>query len=294
MATVLSTLYPPLIGTFQPAFEYDDGPEITFTISNYNSFLEIEHLHISLVNQKTNQNVLAINSSNASSVPVGTYLIDGIWIVPFQDDNSKQIFTLFDVENNLYKIKIPKTILKNKSTEFIVDYYYKVQLRFDCVSSNILASSQTNFDSTYFNIYRSYFSEWSSISLLKAVPHTEIQLTNFSIVNSNGISNNNLKSKIPQFVPGVIPIVGKLVFSKNDKIINVSDAGKEWIKDYQIKIYRKENDEKESLIIDSGTIYPEVYKFTENKLNISSKVQDYWTNNFSYLADLTDADPNYY
>lgn len=294
MATVLSTLYPPLIGTFQPAFEYDDGSEITFTISNYNSFLEIEHLHISLVNQKTNQNVLAINSSNASSVPVGTYLIDGIWIVPFQDDNSKQIFTLFDVENNLYKIKIPKTILKNKSTEFIIDYYYKVQLRFDCVSSNILASSQTNFDSTYFNIYRSYFSEWSSISLLKAVPHTEIQLTNFSIVNSNGISNSNLKSKTPQFVPGVIPIVGKLVFSKNDKIINVSDAGKEWIKDYQIKIYRKENDEEEFLIIDSGIIYPEVYKFTENKLNISSKVQDYWTNNFSYLADLTDADPNYH
>ena len=130
MATVLSTLYPPLIGTFQPAFEYDDGPEISFTISNYNSYLNIQHLHVSLVNQKTNQNALAINEKNAALVPAGTYLVDGIWIVPFQRDDSKEIFTYFDNENNLYKIKIPKTILKNSATnnpEFVIDYYYKVQ-----------------------------------------------------------------------------------------------------------------------------------------------------------------------
>ena len=295
MATVLSTLYPPLIGTFQPAFEYDDGPEITFTISNYNSYVNIKHLHISLVNQKTNQNVFATNSNNAFYVPVGTYLIDGIWIVPFQDS----IFTQFDTENNLYKIKIPKTILKNKITEFIIDYYYKVQLRFDCVTDDIINSNSDNsdviFNSTYLNKYRSFFSEWSSISLLKAVPHTEIQLTNFTITNSNGITNNNLKNKkIPQFTPGVVPIIGKLVFFKDNKIINVTDAGKEWIKDYQIKIYRKEDDESNTLILDSDIIYPDTYKFNENKLNISSKSQsDYWTNNFSYLADLTDQDTNY-
>jgi hypothetical protein len=78
MATVLSTLYPPLIGTFQPAFEYNDGPEITFTISNYNSYSKINHIHISLVNQKTNQNAFATNENNAVQVPIGTYLIDGI------------------------------------------------------------------------------------------------------------------------------------------------------------------------------------------------------------------------
>ena len=295
MATVLSTLYPPLIGTFQPAFEYNKGPEITFTISNYNSYLGIEHIHISLVNQKTNQNALATNVNNANSVPSGTYLIDGIWIVPFQE----QMFTLFDTENNLYKIKIPTTILKNKVTDFVVDYYYKVQLRFDSVTSSVIASTTNTsneiFNSTYLNKYRSYFSEWSSISLLKAVPQTEIQLTNFTIMNSNGMVNNNLKNKkVPQFTPGVIPIVGKLIFYKNDKIIDAADAGKEWIKDYQIKIYKKEDDESKILILDSDIIYPDAYKFSENNLNISSKSQaNYWTNNFSYLADMTDQDPNY-
>jgi hypothetical protein len=78
MATVLSTLYPPLIETFQPAFVYNDGPEITFTISNYNSYTNIKHLHISLVNQKTNQNAFALNEKNAIEVPAGTHLINGI------------------------------------------------------------------------------------------------------------------------------------------------------------------------------------------------------------------------
>lgn len=301
MATILSTLYPPLIGTFQPAFEYNDGPEITFTISNYNSYSVIKHLHISLVNQKTNQNAFALNRNNAESVPLGTYLIDGIWIVPFQNDQSKQIFTHFDNDNNLYRIKIPNTILKNKSTEFITDYYYKVQLRFDCVTSNIVTSTNSSnnindivFDSTYLNIYKSYFSEWSSISLIKAIPQTEIQLTNFSIVNSNGITNVNLSKKIPVFSSGIIPITGKLVFLKNNKIINFKDSGKEWIKDYQIKIYKKENDESETLILDSDIIYPETYKFNENNLNIQSSKNEsnYWTNNFSYLVDLTNESSN--
>lgn len=285
MATVLSTLYPPLIGTFQPAFEYNDGPEITFTISNYNSFSQIQHLHISLVNQKTNQNVLATNANNAISVPSGTYLIDGIWIVPF--NGFEKIFTYFDNNNNLYKIKIPNTILKNKNSEFITDYYYKVQLRFDCVTNDILTSSETSeniFDSTYLNNYKVYFSEWSSVSLLKAVPQAEIQLTNFSIIGSDGLTNNNISKKIPQFAPGIIPIVGKLVFYKQNSII---ESANEWIKNYQIKVYKK-GEESEELILDTDIIYPENYKFNRNKINIESKNEsNYWTNNFSYLVDLS-------
>ena len=294
MATVLSTLYPPLIGTFQPAFVYNDGPEISFSISNYNSYLKIKHIHISLVNQKTNQNAFAINKNSAYEVPFGTYLIDGIWIVPFKADSSQKIFTYFDNKNNSYKIKIPNTILKNKSTNFITDYYYKVQLRFDCVTDDIISStdsSQNIFNSTYLNNYKTYFSEWSSISLLKAIPEVDIQVTNFTIVNNNGLSNSNLRNKIPQFTPGIIPIVGKLEFFKNDESIK---GEKELIKNYQIKIYKKEDELSKIKVLDSGTIYPENYKFNENKLNTSINSQsEYWTNNFSYLADLTNQDSDY-
>lgn len=289
MATILSTLYPPLIGTFQPAFEYNDGPEITFTISNYNSFSEIQHLHISLVNQETNQNAFAVNANNAINVPNETYLIDGIWIVPFK--RVQQIFTHFDNENNLYKIKIPTTFLKNKQSEFMTDHYYKVQLRFDSVTDKIINNSKTSvndnvFNSTYLNKFRNYFSEWSSVSLLKAIPQAQIQLTNFSVVDSsNGKISNNINEIMPQFTPGIIPIIGKIVFFKKNEIVNSTS---EWIKNYQIKIYRKEVDESEELILDSGFVYPENYKFNENKMNLGLKNDsDYWTNNFSYLADLS-------
>ena len=45
MATVLSTLYPPLVDTFQIPFLYTQDAEVYFTISPYNSYGEIKHLH---------------------------------------------------------------------------------------------------------------------------------------------------------------------------------------------------------------------------------------------------------
>ena len=48
MATVISTLYPPLVDTFQIPFLYTQDAEVYFTISPYNSYGEIKHLHITL------------------------------------------------------------------------------------------------------------------------------------------------------------------------------------------------------------------------------------------------------
>jgi hypothetical protein len=76
MATVLSTLYPPLVDTFQIPFLYTQDAEVYFTISPYNSSYDIRYLHVTLVNQKTNQNVFAL--SNPRSNYDGTVLTNGV------------------------------------------------------------------------------------------------------------------------------------------------------------------------------------------------------------------------
>ena len=58
MATVLSTLYPPLIDTFMPAFPKNESAVINFSISPYNSRTSITKLHVSVVDQRTNLSVL--------------------------------------------------------------------------------------------------------------------------------------------------------------------------------------------------------------------------------------------
>ena len=76
MATVLSTLYPPLIDTFMPAFPYTGPASVNFSISPYNSWQEIKYMHITLVNQKTNQN--AFMSAGDENLPANTFLINGV------------------------------------------------------------------------------------------------------------------------------------------------------------------------------------------------------------------------
>jgi hypothetical protein len=78
MATVLSTLYPPLIDTFMPAFPYDENVTIEFSISPYNTANMINFLHVSLVNQKTNQNAFEGSDSGLTQKVSGTKLVNGI------------------------------------------------------------------------------------------------------------------------------------------------------------------------------------------------------------------------
>lgn len=85
MATVLSTLYPPLIDTFMPAF-LTEGPAVaTFSISPYNATNTISRIHVSLVDQKTNLNAFAQNNSAAQAPIARGQLVDGIWILSFEE-----------------------------------------------------------------------------------------------------------------------------------------------------------------------------------------------------------------
>lgn len=300
MATVLSTLYPPLIDTFMPAFPNEQNAVVHFTISPYNSSYEIQYLHITLVNQKTNKNAFA--SDDDMETPEGTRLINGVWIIPFSETingNDNSWLTL-DREANYYTLYIPPSLLKknqDNSRKFIVDHYYKVQLRFDKnLESSDGRSSISSWNSNYLTEKRAFFSEWSSISLIKAIPTITVHLNNFTMelddyfkTNPNtSITNINstftIPVRTPQYMPGIIPIAGNLTFegyedSGLDKKINTeyyqrdirTTSGQEYLSSYIINVY----DDKNKLIKSSGKKYV---------------AQAEKTNNFYWLCDLTGAE----
>ena len=241
MANVLSTLYPPLVDTFQSPFIYTDNAKITFSISPYNSYKEIKKIHVTLTNQKTNQNVFA--TSNPNSKVDGTVLTNGVWIVPFVLNNTtnKNSVLSGDYLNNTYTLTLSKELLKkvnNETPNFVCDCYYKVQLRFDDCTEEV--------NNSYLNDQRVHFSEWSGVTLLKAIPIINVNVTNFT--------DND---KIPQYAPGIIPIVGNISF-------NQEKTG-EHLSSYQIEIL----DSQKRIIKDSGIHFAEE------------------TNSFNQLLDLT-------
>lgn len=286
MATVLSTLYPPLIDTFMPAFPYTGPASVSFSISPYNSWQEIKYMHVTLVNQKTNQNAF-MSVGNTEDIPLNTFLWNGIWIVPFSPSALADIFTM-DTANNQYILNIPASLLKNqikvKSEEnntktqktFVWDYYYKVQIRFDCCTSD------TPNNAAYLTKNRAFFSEWSSVCLLKAIPNIKLHLNNFTLESTaeygamglsiiNELINKTETKKIPQYVPGIIPFSGNLTFetSKSSTGANVATtSGSEYLQSYSIKVYDNEG----NLFSESEKIY------TANKNELNS---------FYWLCDMT-------
>lgn len=302
MATVLSTLYPPLIDTFMPAFPNEQPAVVHFTVSPYNSSYEIQYLHVTLVNQKTNKN--AFDTNRTDQTPDGTTLINGVWIIPFTEilnGNTNQ-YIQFNREANYYTLHIPPSLLKqnsNSERKFVVDCYYKVQLRFDKYYDSSDQFTVSNLNSDYLVEKRAYFSEWSSVCLLKAIPTITIHLNNFTIeldnyLQSTGNSITNLPSnfvvpsRVPQYVPGIIPFAGNLTFEGyNDSGIDIkakteyynrdirTTSGNEYLESYRIRILDESDNPIEDR--DSGIIY-------------TAKAEK--TNNFYWLCDLTNAATN--
>jgi hypothetical protein len=122
--SVVSTLYPPLLETFQPAFVYNEIAPVTFSLSPFNNINDITRIHVSVVDQRNNSNVLkgymspieqTISTSDGSRPVIGNYcIVNGILIadIPIFDNNDEEnpveqlgIFQ-YDFINDLYAINI--------------------------------------------------------------------------------------------------------------------------------------------------------------------------------------------
>ena len=144
MATVLNTLYPPSVNSYLPAFPYDETAKILFSLSPFNSISEIEFIHVSVVDQKTNENILVRKGKEKIgekeidvSIPIPV-LIFQVWPMAGEgeepvDKNNLNNCLLYDRKTGMFKVEIPLENIKTKYWN--IGQYYKIQLRFDSTPS---------------------------------------------------------------------------------------------------------------------------------------------------------------
>lgn len=209
----ITTLYPPQISTFMPAFVNTTDAVVYFSLSSFNSSSEIQRVHVSLVNQLNNEN--ALNN------------VSGILISPLR----------YDTASGMYYVVIPVTSIAGN--QFNINQFYKVQLRFDSfveTPDDTVPTDDKNL-TMYLLDHQQYFSEWSSVCLLRPILQPTIRLKTFDTYEGeNTISFNK----------GIIPIAGKLYFGDNSVVET------ETLQSYQIQILKKDSDE---VVLQSPTIY---------------------------------------
>ena len=273
MATVVNTLFPPVIPTFMNAFPNTTDAVVYFSLSPFNSSTEIKHVHVSVVNQLNNENAIATKH------PSG---------VLFSDLN-------YDTKAGMYYITIPVTDIDGNV--FNINQFYKVQLRFDsCNWDNIDGNDVPNSEkkvTNYLLNYQQYFSEWSSVCLIRPILQPSIFIKTFEIYQEAAGS-----SKVPSYNKGIIPIVGNMSFgdgSQNEtetmqsyQIQILSENGKEVLQTYPT-IYTGDNldpnvinykiDLQKLDTTDSSQFKLEITGITRNQYTCT-KIYDFQISNF--------------
>ena len=222
MATVVSTLYPPQVETFMPAFPYNEAVRVYFSLSVFDSVKDIKRVHVSVVNQKTNKSALATplgirfydftaddTATDSESVvrvdkETSRYYID---IAPDMLNADSQYKETVTLDNGTTQTVNLKTWLRNQ--------YYKVQLRFDTYVDTVGTAKYNTTSTTdgvgiakklsYLNTNTQYFSEWSTVCLVRPISVPNMYLTTSDFTDDS--------EGAPAFNRGLITIAGRLEFN---------------------------------------------------------------------------------
>ena len=249
MANLNITLYPPQIPTYQNAFVLTSKCRIYFSLSIYNSYKDIQNnAQVTVSNQNTNQSVLSL-----------TKYPNEIKLCDVKIDNTKS--------SDKYYIEIEPEDLQNG---FQINQYYKVQIRFTSADAPTPPDSAAIDKWLVDNV--DYFSEWSTVCLIRAISQPILTLQNLSSSSeeegsSIGITTNTLD------------IVGSLTFQDSQESDSLSS--------YQIKLY----DEDNNLLTESGIIYTSAYN-NPNEINYTLKY--ILENGSAYTVTIDIATNNYY
>jgi hypothetical protein len=210
MATVVSTLYPPTISTFQNAFVNNTDAIIYFSLSAYNSATDINYVHISCVDQATNENALKCYS--------------GLLIQKLK----------YDEDSGLYYVTIPISELSGQADSFNINQFYKVQIRFDSGSGPTGGLDDEASKNEYFLNKKEYFSEWSSVCLIRPISQPDVRINIFdNYTGQNTISFNK----------GLVNFSGVVYFA--------SEKETETLQSYRFYVL----DKKENIVLSSSTVY---------------------------------------
>lgn len=276
MATTIN-LYPPMMNnTFAPAFLIDSEMasdnvcRVYFALSIFNVATDIKNVQISVRDQVTNASALD-SEKYPSEIKLATMKVD----------SSK-------TTNDKYYIEILPSDMENGN--FVIDRYYKVQLRF--TSATLPQDQEPSLDlpqaiDSWLSTNLRYFSEWSTVCLIRGISVPFISLKDF------GPGMTEVYSTIAN-----IDVIGKLYFSDPDE--------EEYLQKYNVKLYDINN----NLLLSSGDIYTS--DFTDvNAINYSINYTyevdntyfftvEYTTNNlytetvdFMFLVVQAETDPDY-
>lgn len=249
MANLNITLYPPQIPTYQNAFVLTSKCRIYFSLSIYNSYKDIQNnAQVTVSNQNTNQSVLSL-----------TKYPNEIKLCDVKIDNTKS--------SDKYYIEIEPEDLQNG---FQINQYYKVQIRFTSADAPTPPDSAAIDKWLVDNV--DYFSEWSTVCLVRAISQPILTLQNLSSSSEEEGSNIAISTN-------TLDIVGSLTFQDSQESDSLSS--------YQIKLY----DEDNNLLTDSGTIYTSAYN-NPNEINYTLKY--ILENGSAYTVTIDIATNNYY
>ena len=223
---ILNNLYPPIVDTYAPAFLVDSASSskntcrIYFSISLYNSYSDIKNAQITICNQNTNASVL-----NEEKYP------SDIMLTNIYEDRERE-------SDDKYYVEIKKSDMINETFE--INQYYKVQIRFTSIDAeNINISTPQAIDS-WLAANQGYFSEWSTICLVRGISTPTISIPGFDTAADYTI-----------WTTDSINVAGKVTFLNEEET--------ETLKSYRILLYN----DLDELISDSDLIY------TNNYVNVN-------------------------
>lgn len=205
-------LYPPVVSTYMPAFLTEVGVcKLYFSISQYNSFEDIVNAQITVRNQNSNLSVL-----DKTKYPCEIML--------------KEI----KQEDDKYYVEITKEDINGGAFE--LNQYYKVQIRFTGAGAASVSLDAPQAIDSWLAANQSYFSEWSSICLIRAISTPDLEISGWDIID-NKLTWSTTNNKL----------TGKLVFADETE----SDS----LKSYRIIL----KDDSGNILTDSGLLYSNTF-----------------------------------
>lgn len=204
------------------AFPNDTDAVVYFTYSPLNDTSIVTKVHLSLVDQRTNEN--ALND------------ITGVLIYDAssgQGDASSSVG--FDPSTGMYYVVIPRISLRGTAA-WNINQYYKVQLRLDCTDGGDYSDEKTK--TAYLLENQLNFSEWSTVCLLRPILQPNIQLRQFDL---------NQSTFEPSYNKGIIPINGKVFFGDGG-----NNGETETLQSYTLQVLPRESN---TVIYQTENIY---------------------------------------
>ena len=249
--SIVANLYPPVVLDAQPSFNRNNACRIYFALPVYNSYSDIKNVQISIVNQKTN-----LSEFSSSAYPCEIKLA------------APQVDESITTNYKYYVVIEPADLV---SGNFKLNQFYKIQLRFTSVNAAAAPNSKAaTADWLYAN--RDYFSEWSSVCLIKGIQQPLVYLNDFE--------DSAYTEQKTILANPIITVAGKLYY-KNQV------AQKEYLKSYNIKIY---DVEQNTLVWQSQEIYADSYNLNQFNYEINYSLTD----GIDYVMELTYTTNNAY